>query len=170
VWFPDSRLIAYIRPDRSEQQFFPATIGLKTELHFVDSETGDNWQIGDSGKVYQHPVISPNGVYIALQTGTEYGDAGFFDRGLEVIALTADYQLESTRSLLEFVPAMDDPNQFGNYYPTDLPGLFLPGVWDSDTVLRVAIDATGPPEEMTLRGVYRMDAASGVGTKVADLP
>lgn len=136
AWLPGGQGIVYSEQIVANAEL-PGTLGLRHNLWLQNVLTGQKYQLGSTDENLHSPVVSPDGRYLALYSGTLYGDACFVDANLHIIELDASGQRVNLFELADFsgVPAVEgamaQPNLFG---PGDGPFEPVPGQWvDSHT-------------------------------------
>lgn len=129
AWFPDSRHLVYTDRDRSKQVNATEDWGITHKLWALDIETGERHLIGTSGENFHHPVISPNGRYIAVLAGNTFGDACLASPTLSILELDSELRRQAVYVISDFsgLP-YSSPGNYG-IYPTDHTS---PGHWEGD--------------------------------------
>ncbi len=74
VWFPDNRHIAYADRDRTKQIDLNSDLGITHQLWILDVVTGERYIIGTADENFHHPLISPNGHYLAVLSGNTFNE------------------------------------------------------------------------------------------------
>jgi hypothetical protein len=167
-WFSDGRHLLYVEVDRSEQ-VGGSGIGVKHALWLVDVDTPALSQLSTFEENLHSPLIPFDNGYIALFSGSNYGDACFVDRQLRIMELDENLQRAALYGRPDFLGAPVSDAYW--IYPTDK--LSWP---DNATHLRVpfevtCFDAGNPADEgLQLRGEYVLDLTSFTAERVADLP
>lgn len=165
-WMPQGQYLVYsIMTLGPENLPFPTFV-----LSLVHVDTGTTYELGSGDERLHHPVVSPDGRYIALIQGTGYADACGGGWQVAIMEMhTAKVERIGLSYLHEFAlpPAPVEANAFS----MDAPDLLLPGEWVSSTRLKTGIgwmcimDGQDSPQ-----GVYELDLSEMTAGKVADLP
>jgi len=166
AWMPDSLHLVYSDRDRTEQIMGAGGVGRRDSLWIVDVESGDQVELGTTDENFHDPRISPDGRYIAVVTGSGWGDACLMDLGLAILELDADFTQLRTYTPRDFAGLLK-VTEDSFVYPVDRPGLATPGIWVSHTQLEVGLNWTCVPGEPA--GVYRLDLSTLQAVKVAGL-
>ncbi len=168
AWLPGGQHIVY-----SEQIVvnaeLPGTLGLRHNLWLQNVITGQKNQLGSTDENLHSPVVSPDGRYLALYSGTLYGDACLVDANLHIMALTASGERANLFALADFsgLPEVDgaipQPNLFG---PGDGPFDPVPGEWrDGQTLATRLVWYCSPSDDA---GVYALDMNGRTAVKIAE--
>lgn len=128
AWIPGGQAIVY-----SEQIVvnaeLPGTLGLRHNLWLQNVITGEKHQLGSTDEDLHTPIVSPNGRFLALYSGTLYGDACGVDADLHIMELTANLQRANLIDLADFsgFPAVagsrPQPNLWGRATAPSTPSL-----------------------------------------------
>ena len=169
AWIPGGRAIVY-----SEQIVvnaeLPGTLGLRHNLWLQNVITGEKRQLGNTDENLHTPVVSPDGRYLALFSGTMYGDACGLDSYLHIMELTADFQRSNLVGLATFsgFPVVQgsqpQPYPWKPDYASYAP---KPGEWVNNYTLKTGV--VWICAETDARGVYQLDANGRTAQKVAEL-
>lgn len=169
AWIPGGQAIVY-----SEQIVvnaeLPGTLGLRHNLWLQNVISDDKWQLGNTDENLHTPVVSPDGRYLALFSGTLYGDACGLDAYLHIMELTADFQRSNLVDLSTFSGfptvegAQPQPYPWEPDYNAYDP---KPGEWVNNDTLKTGI--VWICAETEARGVYHLDANGRTAQKVAEL-
>lgn len=169
AWLPGGQAIVYseqivVNPE------LPGTLGLRHNLWLQNIITGEKHQLSSTDEDLHTPVVSPNGRYLALYSGTLYGDACGVDADLHIMELRDDLQRANLIDLADFSGfppvegARPQPHLWG---PGD--GSFdpIPGEWVDGQTLAAKI--TWICAQTEAEGVYQLDVNGRTAEKVADL-
>jgi dipeptidyl aminopeptidase/acylaminoacyl peptidase len=162
-WFPDRKHIVYSSPVPSQQPMSKAYM-----LRIVNIETGEDLQIGDGNK----PRVSPDGKYIAVLSGSFWGDACFVFYNIAILELDDKMKLVATYHQDEFagLPVWENEEEKGmSFYPTSTDDIEKPGVWKTDTQLLVGLKWGCPSANDIESGVYLLDLITFQATKISNL-
>jgi len=167
AWLPGGQHIIYseqivVNPE------LPGTLGLRHNLWRHDVTTGIKQLLSTTDDDLHSPVVSPDGRYLALYSGTLYGDACFVDAHLHIMALTANGERANLFALADFsgLPEVDgalpQPNLFG---PGDGPFDPVPGEWVDGQTLNTRLVWYCSTSEAA--GVYALDINGRTAVKIA---
>ncbi len=163
AWFPDGRHIVYSDRDISQQ-----VMARQDRLWIVNVETGEKHQI-DIGYVPRPgnvPCISPGGDYIAVLSGTFWGDACVVGYGLAVLELDDTLQPVAIYRQTNF-EGLPEEDELESFYPVSTKDLTDPVRWLNDTQLMVGFK-WGCVQRGT-EGVYLLDITTLQASKIGDL-
>lgn len=167
AWLPGGQGIVYSEQIVANAEL-PGTLGLRHNLWLQNVLTGQKYQLGSTDENLHSPVVSPDGRYLALYSGTLYGDACFVDANLHIIELDASGQRVNLFELADFsgVPAVEgamaQPNLFG---PGDGPFEPVPGQWvDSQTLTTRLVWYCSQSDAA---GMYALDLNGRTAVKIA---
>jgi hypothetical protein len=167
-WFSDGRHLLYVEVDRSEQ-VHDSSIGVKFAMWLVEVDTPALSQLSSFEENLHDPIIPFGGGYIALFKGTNYGDACFVDRQLQIMELDESFQRIALYGRADFAGAPIS-DAYWVYPKGKLTWI------DNASQLRVPFEVTcadfGNPDDegLQLRGEYVLYLDSLTAERVADLP
>ncbi|MAT98029.1 MAG: hypothetical protein CL608_12860 [Anaerolineaceae bacterium] len=169
AWLPGGQGIVYTEQIVVNAEL-PGTLGLRHNLWLQNVVTGQKHQLGSTDEDLHTPIVSPDGRYLALYSGTLYGDACGVDADLHIMELTADLQRANLIDLADFsgfpvvAGAIPQPNLWG---PGDGPAEPIPGKWVDGQTLEARV--IWICAETKAHGTYQLDINDRTVEKVANL-
>ena len=169
AWLPGGQGIVY-----SEQIVvnaeLPGTLGLRHNLWLQNVISGQKYQLATTDENLHTPVVSPDGRYLALYSGTLFGDACGLDAELHIMELTSTFQRANLISLADFTGFAEVANsrpQPSLWGPGDGPYEPQPGEWLDDGTLEPNI--IWLCADTDAQGIYHLDVNGRTATQVAEL-
>ncbi|MCB8981809.1 MAG: hypothetical protein H6657_30750 [Ardenticatenaceae bacterium] len=168
AWLPGGQNLVY-----SEQVVvnaeLPGTLGLRHNLWLHNVITGQKQLLSTTDDDLHSPVVSPDGRYLALYSGTLYGDACYVDANVHIMELNSSGQRVSLVALADFsgLPvvenALPQPDLFA---PNGGPFDPTPGTWlDGHTL---ATRLTWYCATSDAAGLYALDINGRTAVKIAE--
>jgi hypothetical protein len=102
AWFPDNRHIIYADRDRTKQLGLFGDIGITHQLWILDVITGERYMIGSADENFHHPLLSLDGQYIAVMSGSNHKDACQASPLLVFIELDQELHRKAVYQLKDF--------------------------------------------------------------------
>ncbi len=172
AWIPTTNAIVYSDRDRTQQLIEAHTVGRRDELWIVNTETKSKNRISEAEENFHSANASPDGRYLALLSGTGYGDALFVDLNLVIMELDQDLQRAAIYTLVDFTGFQTNINKddLRDYViPVSSEDAERPGRWLNATQLLVGLEwlGVGPQDEFT--GLYLLDIRTMKAVRIRDL-
>lgn len=172
AWVPTTNAIVYTDRDRTQQRIEAHTVGRRDELWIVNVETKSKYRIGEAEENYHSAQVSPDGRFLALLSGTGYGDALFVDLSLVIMELDQDLQRAAIFTLVDFpgFQANISEDDLRDYViPVSFEDAERPGRWLNATQLLVGLEwlGVGPQDEFT--GIYLLDLDTMKAERIGEL-
>ncbi len=118
-WFPDNRHIVYADRDRTKQVDLNSDLGITHQLWVLDVVTGERYMIGSAEENFHHPLISPDGRYIAVLGGNTYKDGCQASPSLKFINLNQELHRKAVYELKGFSGLPFSNRTEVSIYPND---------------------------------------------------
>lgn len=168
AWLPGGQALVY-----SEQIVvnaeLPGTLGLRHNLWLQKVTTGEKQLLATTDQNLHTPVVSPDGRYLALLSGTLYGDACGFDAGLHIMELSDTFQRINLIDLADITGFPSVENSYPQPHLWHGDGTFepSPGEWlDGQTL---AAPVSWICAETDAHGVYQLDVNGRTAEKIAEI-
>jgi hypothetical protein len=167
AWFPDNHHLLYVERDRSNQVAPEGDLGIRHALWLLELQTGQSSLISPISENKYSPVISPDGKYIALLTGSTYLEG--CQASPTLVFLELDNQL---RRVADYT--IDD---FTGFTQTDKPGSIVypaepisPGNWHDSHTFLIPLKWSCLPKDESPDGIYLLDMDDKTAIRSGDLP
>lgn len=165
-WFPNNRHLIYAERDRTDQVSPTEDWGIAHKLWILDVETGERLLTSTSGENFHHPVISPNGRYIAALAGSTFNDRCFSSPSLVVVEFNEEMRRSSVYTVEDFegIPFLGGDSS--GAYPSAHNN---PGTWEADDKLLASLWWLCLTTNGTPNGTYLLDISDLRAEKVGGL-
>lgn len=160
AWHPDSEHLLFGVIDREEGPPPSSNLG-RFELWIVEVSSGVARRLSTLGESLRDPLVSPGGNYVAVFSGSGFGDACILDTSLVILELDSDlrriaeYRLGNLRGVF---PTPLDPST--NIFPSDR-------AWRSESKLEVSLAEYCTDSEFE-PGRYLLDLETMTGERIGD--
>jgi len=161
AWFPDGRYLLYVERDRTKQLEPTTDKGVTHRIFNINIDTLEQNIIGTIGENFHSPLISPNGIYIAVLSGAQFRDGCTGSPNLAIIELDLEHRRQAIHQLNSFS---------GLEFPNDNTGTIILAtadnsiVWQNDTHLLVNLTWLCKPPNSNPDGHYILN----MSTKTAE--
>lgn len=154
VWFPDGINLLYVERDRNNQIEPDNDAGVTHRLFIINIDSLEKNIIGTIGENFHSPVISPNGEYISVLSGSQSREACIGSPGLAIIELDQELRRQAVIPLSAFS---------GLEFPDDNPSTIILSAanptrqWQNATQLLVELQWICKPAGQNPDGLYLLD-------------
>jgi len=166
LWLSDSRHLLYV--DQQEPTDPNDPPWPKHTLMVVDTETGEQWQLGTPAEDLHRIAFLPGERYVRAIAGSDWGDACFMNRRLIFVEVDQNYRRVALHDWRDFDSVLSDKPYV--FFPKDVGEPVSDHEYEVSLTAYCLAGSGVSQEDLALISRYRLDLEAGTIVNVTELP